>query len=75
MFFGASGGTRFAIRDFSDYAYFSSYSDSWLKHIKKYTEQVLERFEITNKSLVAELQATMVTCCSIFWKRRFCIRY
>ena len=40
---------------FSDYAYFSSYSDSWLKHIKKYTEQVLNRFEITNKSLVAEL--------------------
>jgi len=40
---------------FSDYAYFSSYSDSWLNHIKKYTEQVLKRFEITNKSLVAEL--------------------
>jgi SAM-dependent methyltransferase len=40
---------------FSDYAYFSSYSDSWLDHIKEYTEQVLKRFEITNKSLVAEL--------------------
>jgi 2-polyprenyl-3-methyl-5-hydroxy-6-metoxy-1,4-benzoquinol methylase len=40
---------------FTDYAYFSSYSDSWLKHIKKYTDDVLERFEITNKSLVAEL--------------------
>src|SRR5882757_328985 len=40
---------------FSDYAYFSSYSDSWLSHIKKYTDQVSERFKITNKSLVAEL--------------------
>ncbi|GHN02628.1 methyltransferase [Cytophagales bacterium WSM2-2] len=40
---------------FSDYAYFSSYSDSWLAHIKKYTEQVLQRFEITCDSLVAEL--------------------
>jgi 2-polyprenyl-3-methyl-5-hydroxy-6-metoxy-1,4-benzoquinol methylase len=40
---------------FTDYAYFSSYSDSWLKHIKKYTEQVLERFDITGESLVAEL--------------------
>lgn len=40
---------------FTDYAYFSSYSDSWLKHIKKYTDQVLERFNINTKSLVAEL--------------------
>jgi len=40
---------------FRDYAYFSSYSDSWLSHIKKYTDLVLERFEITGKSLVAEL--------------------
>src|ERR1043166_422273 len=40
---------------FSDYAYFSSYSESWLAHIKKYTEQVLERFEIKRDSLVAEL--------------------
>ncbi len=40
---------------FSDYAYFSSYSDTWLNHIKKYTDQVLERFEITGNSLVAEL--------------------
>ncbi|HLZ15449.1 MAG TPA: hypothetical protein VKQ08_00315, partial [Cyclobacteriaceae bacterium] len=40
---------------FSDYAYFSSYSDSWLSHIKKYTDQVQERFKISSKSLVAEL--------------------
>jgi len=40
---------------FSDYAYFSSYSDTWLSHIKKYTDQVSERFKITNQSLVAEL--------------------
>src|SRR5258706_4408592 len=40
---------------FSDYAYFSSYSDSWLSHIKSYTDQVLKRFEITKDSLVAEL--------------------
>ena len=30
---------------FSDYAYFSSYSDSWLAHAKKYTGQMVERFE------------------------------
>jgi 2-polyprenyl-3-methyl-5-hydroxy-6-metoxy-1,4-benzoquinol methylase len=40
---------------FTDYAYFSSYSDSWLHHIKKYADQVTERFDITGKSLIAEL--------------------
>ncbi|MBI1767587.1 MAG: methyltransferase domain-containing protein [Bacteroidetes bacterium] len=40
---------------FTDYAYFSSYSDTWLNHIKKYTDQILKRFEITSNSLVAEL--------------------
>src|SRR5882672_3944960 len=40
---------------FNDYAYFSSYSDSWLSHIKHYTERAIERFEINEDSLVAEL--------------------
>ena len=29
---------------FSDYAYFSSYSDSWLLHAKTYAEAMIERF-------------------------------
>jgi len=28
---------------FSDYAYFSSYSDSWVAHAKKYAEAMIER--------------------------------
>lgn len=40
---------------FSDYAYFSSYSDSWLEHARQYTEQVMDRFDISNNSLVVEL--------------------
>lgn len=40
---------------FTDYAYFSSYSDSWLAHAKKYTEQMVERFGFNAKSLVMEL--------------------
>jgi len=40
---------------FSDYAYFSSYSDSWLAHAKKYTDQMVERFRIGAKSFVVEL--------------------
>src|SRR6266850_52925 len=37
---------------FNDYAYFSSYSDSWLRHIKKYTDRVVEQFGIKGDSLV-----------------------
>jgi hypothetical protein len=40
---------------FSDYAYFSSYSDSWLAHAKRYTELMVERFGISEKSFVVEL--------------------
>ena len=40
---------------FSDYAYFSSYSTSWLKHAENYVEMILNRFEFNEKSLVIEL--------------------
>lgn len=40
---------------FSDYAYFSSYSDSWLAHAKAYTEKMRERFEFNAKSQVIEI--------------------
>jgi SAM-dependent methyltransferase len=40
---------------YTDYAYFSSYSDSWLRHAKKYTDQVTDRFEVNKQHLVAEL--------------------
>jgi hypothetical protein len=40
---------------FSDYAYFSSYSDSWLAHAKSYTDQIVERFGISTNSFAVEL--------------------
>jgi 2-polyprenyl-3-methyl-5-hydroxy-6-metoxy-1,4-benzoquinol methylase len=40
---------------FSDYAYFSSFSDSWLAHARKYTEAVTERFGLNPKSQVVEI--------------------
>ena len=40
---------------FSDYAYFSSYSDSWLAHSQAYTSQMTERFSLDNSSLVVEV--------------------
>ncbi|HXJ06016.1 MAG TPA: class I SAM-dependent methyltransferase [Candidatus Acidoferrum sp.] len=40
---------------FSDYAYFSSYSDSWLAHARKYTDEVVERFGLNAANLVVEV--------------------
>ena len=40
---------------FSDYAYFSSFSDSWLQHAKGYCEQVINRFSLNNNCLVIEI--------------------
>jgi Methylase involved in ubiquinone/menaquinone biosynthesis len=40
---------------FSDYVYFSSYSDIWLSHCKKYSKNIIERFNINKGNLVIEL--------------------
>ena len=34
---------------FSSYAYFSSYSTSWLEHCRRYTEQMTERFGLGDR--------------------------
>ncbi|MES2734044.1 MAG: class I SAM-dependent methyltransferase [Bacteroidota bacterium] len=38
-----------------EYGYFSSFSDSWLRHAKNYTDLMVERFGINSNSLVVEL--------------------
>ncbi|MBD2306528.1 methyltransferase domain-containing protein [Chroococcidiopsis sp. FACHB-1243] len=38
-----------------DYAYFSSYSESWLRHAKAYTELMVERFKFNAASQVVEI--------------------
>ena len=40
---------------FSDYAYFSSYSDSWVAHAGKYAEMISGRLGLTSGSLVTEV--------------------
>src|ERR1700722_4590341 len=40
---------------FTDYAYFSSYSQTWLEHSKKYSEKMTKRFGINSSSLVIEV--------------------
>jgi SAM-dependent methyltransferase len=40
---------------FSDYAYFSSYSTSWLAHCKSFSERAIQRFALGSQSLVVEV--------------------
>ena len=40
---------------FSDYTYFSSYSQSWLDHAKRYCAMVMDRFGLGASSFVVEL--------------------
>jgi SAM-dependent methyltransferase len=40
---------------FGDYAYFSSYSDSWLAHCRAYAGMVIERFSLSAASKVVEI--------------------
>jgi SAM-dependent methyltransferase len=40
---------------FGDYAYFSSYSDSWLNHVRKYSKQMIESFGFNSNSQVIEI--------------------
>ena len=40
---------------YSEYAYFSSYSDSWLDHARRYVEMAMDRFHLGPQSLVVEV--------------------
>lgn len=40
---------------FSEYAYFSSYSDTWLQHAKNYTEKMIQRLGLHSSSQVVEI--------------------
>lgn len=40
---------------FGEYSYFSSYSESWLRHCERYAEMMIERFAFDSDSLVVEV--------------------
>lgn len=40
---------------FTEYAYFSSYADSWVQHAKRYTDLMVERLRLTAQNFVVEL--------------------
>jgi len=40
---------------FSEYAYFSSYSDSWVEHARRYVAAITERLQLNSASQVVEI--------------------
>jgi SAM-dependent methyltransferase len=40
---------------FGDYAYFSSYSESWLDHARRYVDEITPRFRLGSRSQVIEI--------------------
>jgi 2-polyprenyl-3-methyl-5-hydroxy-6-metoxy-1,4-benzoquinol methylase len=40
---------------FTEYAYFSSYSDAWLSHAQKYVDTIIKRLNLADNSLVVEI--------------------
>lgn len=40
---------------FTEYAYFSSYSDTWLKHVRDYTQMIVDRFHLGGQSFIVEI--------------------
>jgi hypothetical protein len=54
---------------FSDYAYFSSFSDSWLKHCDKYCEAMKARFGLGKQSFVVEVASNDGYLLQYFVKR------
>ena len=54
---------------FSDYAYFSSYSKSWLKHAEKYADMIIKKNHLTKNSLVIEIASNDGYLLQFFKKR------
>lgn len=54
---------------FSDYAYFSSYSDSWLQHAAAYAESMVGRFGFNSESHVIEVASNDGYLLQYFVKR------
>jgi SAM-dependent methyltransferase len=40
---------------FTEYAYFSSYSQTWLQHVKEYTNMIIDRLRLNDNSRVVEI--------------------
>jgi len=54
---------------FTDYAYFSSFSDSWLDHCRRYTDQMIAELGLTPRSSVVEVASNDGYLLQYFVKR------
>ena len=54
---------------FSNYPYFSSYSDSWLSHAEKYCDQMTKRLGLDDQSFVVEVASNDGYLLQYFVKR------
>jgi len=54
---------------FSEYSYFSSYSDSWLEHCEAFAENSINRFHLNDKSQVIEIASNDGYLLKYFKKR------
>jgi len=55
---------------FTEYAYFSSYADSWLQHVERYTDQMIARWGLGANSHVVELASNDGYLLQYFVNRR-----
>ena len=53
---------------FSDYAYFSSYSDSWVRHAAAYVDRTVARLGLGPDASSSRWRATTGTSCSTSWR-------
>jgi SAM-dependent methyltransferase len=61
-------------RIFGDYAYFSSYSDSWLDHCRRYADDTTERFGLDRSSRVIEVASNDGYLLQFFQMRGISVR-
>lgn len=55
---------------FGNYAYFSSYSDTWLKHVKDYVNKMINNFNINSNSFVVEIASNDGYLLQYFLKKK-----
>jgi SAM-dependent methyltransferase len=55
---------------FSQYAYFSSFSKSWLDHMKRYAHGMIDRFELNKSSMILEVASNDGYLLQFFKKKR-----
>src|SRR5438445_5590212 len=58
---------------FSNYAYFSSYSETWLKHIETFVEMAITRFRLNHQSQIVEIASNDGYLLQYFSKKKISI--